>query len=103
MKIKRFNESLEGTYLPTDKILKVTFSGSLEVSLKEIEKTEYFNNYYKGDNRDECIAYGIEEYLKESGRGANHYQYEIYDGSGNLIENEEEFDRQVGNMKKFNL
>jgi hypothetical protein len=103
MKIKRFNESLNKKYNPTDKILKVTFSGSLEVPLKKIEDTEYFGRYYKGDNRSECIAYGIEEWLKESGEGANHYQYEICDGNGNPIENEEEFDKQVERMKKYNI
>ncbi len=103
MKIKRFNESLKSTYLPTDKILKVTFSGSLEVPLKKIEGTEYFNNYYKVFNRSECIAYGIEEWLKDSGEGANHYKYELYDGNGNPIKDEEEFDKQVERMKKYSI
>ena len=110
MKIKRFDESLaisKPKYAPTDKILKVTFNGSLDVPLKKIEDTEYFNKYYNTGsserNRSECITYGIEEWLNESGEGANHYQYELCDGNGNLIENEEEFDKQVERIKKYNL
>ena len=109
MKIKRFNETLNKKYDPTEKILKVTFSGSLDDPLKKIEDTEYFNKYYNTGsassvrNRSECITYGIEEWLNESGEGANHYQYELCDGNGNLIENEEEFDKQVERIKKYNL
>jgi len=104
MKIKRFNESLEGSYNPADKILKVTFDGSFEVSMKRIENTNYYQNYYKvPDDRDSCIHYGIEEYINETGEGANHYSYELYDGLGNLIEDEEEFDDQIENIKKYNV
>ena len=104
MKIKRFNEALEGKYNPSEKILKITFSGTLEVPMKKIEETNYYQSYCKSpEDRDMCVHYGIEEYIHETSDAANFYSYELYDGEGNLIKNEEEFDSHIANIKKYNI
>ena len=53
----------------------------------------------KKSDSDSDITYSIEEYLKTSGQSANFFDWELYDGNGNPIEDEEMFDNTV----KYNI
>lgn len=92
MKIERFNES---RFKPNEKVYRVTFSGQIDVPLSEIEQTDRYQQY-KSD-KDFCVLAGLEEYFYEAGQ--MHFNYELYDGAGNPIEDEEEFDKR----NKYNL
>lgn len=93
MRIQRFNE---GKFDPNEKVYKVTFSGKVDVPLSKIEETERYH-IYKNKDKDFAILAGLEEYFYMS--GDMHFDYKLYDGAGNPIEDEELFDR----TKKYNL
>lgn len=93
MKIQKFNE---GKFDPNEKVYRVTFSGEVDVPLSTIEEMEKYQ-HYEDTNRDFAILAGLEEYFYEQGN--MHFSYELYDGAGNKIEDEELFDR----TKKYNL
>ena len=104
MKIRRFNESnvirkINGLK-PTDKVARLTFSGTLDVPLKEIEKTDYYQSYHndKSDKHSD-VSYALEEYLHTSGESSNFFTWELYDGNDNPIEDEEMFDSSL----KYNI
>ena len=104
MKIRRFNEAnvirkINGLK-PTDKVVRLTFSGTLDVLLEEIEKTNYYINYIGLDeDKDGVISYALEEYLYNSGESSNFYDWKLYDGNGNPIEDEKMFDTSI----KYNV
>lgn len=109
MKIQRFNESLKGNWIATDKILKVSIP-DFEVNISEIEKTsrfqEEFNHVYdkSGDYnraRRNAIYYGIEEWIYTSGDLSMNFQ--LVDGNDNPIPDEKAFDEYVKNIGKYNL
>ena len=93
MKIQRFNEN---KFDPNEKVYKVTFSGEIDVPLSELKQMDKYNEY-KVKDKDFAIFAGLEEYFYEN--GDMHFSYELYDGAGNKIEDEELFD----NTKKYNL
>jgi len=97
MKIKKFNE-IYG-YKPTDKLLKVTISGEFVVPLEEIIATERYKEAIEEWNvpRDQAIHYGLEEYISDGNH--NSIQYDLIDGNGDIIEDEELFD----DKNKYNL
>ena len=104
MKIKRFNESLKGNWKPTDKVLVIT-TEPMEVLIDDIRKTDKFQLYGREDKddpngpddyKDERLFYGIEEWIYTSGNPS--FSYKLYDGLGNIIEDEPLFDK----VKKYN-
>lgn len=107
MKVKRFNESLNSKWNPTDKILKVSIK-DFEVALKDIEKTDAFQREYDrylrtspGANeynaRRNAIYYGIEEWIYCT--GSSDVTFKMVDGNGKQIDDEEMFDKSI----KYNL
>lgn len=92
MKIQRFNES---EFNPKEKVYRVTFSGQVDVPLSVIEQTDRYQQYISDKNFR--VWAGLEEYFYEAGQ--MHFTYELYDGAGNPIEDEEEFDKR----NKYNL
>lgn len=109
MKIERFNEN---TTEATNKMLKVKVSAEFEVSVEDIEKmnnfSRHFYNVYKDnpnlnkyDVRKDAFYYGIEDYIYS--RGNLEISYDLVDGLGNRIEDEEKFDEYQENVKKYNL
>jgi len=105
MKIKRFNESLKGKYYkPTDKVLKVSVE-DFEVLIDEIRDTTKFQEYGKSTGinnwKKEELFYGLEEWIYTAGNPV--FNYQLYDGLGNPIEDEEEFDKQIKDIKKYNI
>lgn len=100
MKIKKFNESNESNWnKPTDKILKGTIN--FEVDTGSIENTGAYQR--EMDSTGDISAarqYGIEEWIYTHGVDM---KFKLYDGLGNIIENEKEFDEKIENAEKFNL
>lgn len=97
MKIKKFNES--NWDKPTDKILKGTIN--FEIDVKSIEGTDaYIREMYSTGDISAARCYGIEEWIYTFGANIN---FKLYDGLGNIIENEKEFDDKIENAEKFNL
>ena len=92
MKIKKFNENFN----PYEKVYKVTFSGEAVVPLSRIKEMDKYHQY-KDSDPDFAILAALEEYFYESGN--MHFDYKLYDGAGNPIEDEEQFD----NLIKYNL
>jgi hypothetical protein len=106
MKINRFNESIK---IATDKILKISIE-DFEVNINEIEKTDRYQKEFdymydkSGDKvraRKRAIYYGIEEWIYREGN--INIKYELVDGLGNTIEDEEKFDEYVKNIGKYNV
>lgn len=93
MRIIRFNEN---KFDSNEKVYKVTFSGEVDIPISKIEETDRYN-IYKDKDKNFAILAGLEEYFYMS--GDMHFDYKLYDGAGNPIENEELFD----NTKKYNL
>lgn len=92
MKIKKFNEK----FSPTEKVYRVTFSGEVDVPLSRIKETEKYWQY-KDSDPDFAIFAALEEYFYNS--GDMHFDYKLYDGAGNPIDDEELFDKTI----KYNL
>ena len=44
MKIRKFNEATE--LKPSDKVVRVTFSVTLDIPLDDIKETDYYNSYH---------------------------------------------------------
>jgi len=110
MKIDRFNENY-GQYKPTDKILKVSVE-DFKVLLKDIENTDAYQNAlehhikeYPKDTieeaRQDSIMYGLEEYVYRSGNAI--FNWKLYDGMDNKIEDEKDFDKYADNVNKYNV
>ena len=104
MKIKKFNETLKGNWISTDKIVKISITD--EIGLKSIMETDaYKRNYdhYFDKNPDanesdaikDSIYYGIEAYVYMYG---SNVKYELVDGEDNPVNLE--VDRDI---EKYNL
>jgi hypothetical protein len=99
MKIERFNENiLSGRWKPTDKVLKVKVNHEFEVLIDDIRDTDKYQQY--GRYEDD-LFYGLEEWLYTSENPR--FDYTLYDGNGNIIEDEDEFDKYIKNVKNYNI
>ena len=103
MKIERFNENvLKRKWKPTDKVLRVTVK-PFEVLIDNIRDTEVYKQYAKNNNdwKKDDLFYGLEWYVYDTGNVS--FEYTLYDGNGNIIEDEKEFDKYVKKIKNYNL
>jgi hypothetical protein len=101
MKIKKFDESLKSKrWKPTDKIIKGNIY--FEVDAKTIEKTDsYIKEIEDSEDIGSARIHGIQEWIYNG--GDTYMSFELVDGLDNPIKDEEEFDKQVEKIKKYNI
>ena len=103
MKIKRFNESLTEKWNPTDKVLKVHMKYDFEINIDTLRKSPSFIEHCKeypgspDDWESEDLEYVIQEWVWLEGEPT--IEYQLYDGLGNKIDDEQKFDT----VNKYNL
>ena len=97
MKIKRFTElnemqtQLIGSVPEGEKILKGTLKVDFEVLKSDILESDYYGRYY-GKNGDDGVFYSLLEYVKNKLVDSGDLEYQLVDGKGNVIEDEDVFD-----------
>ena len=100
MKIKKF-ESYNTNFNKFDsdeKVLKITFDNVIYVKLSDIEETDKYKEFVgEGVDPKHARLYGIEEYCYYT--GVPEFDWELYDGDGNKIEDEDLYDEE----KKFKI
>lgn len=99
--LKTFEKNDGASY---EKMVNIKIKGEINIPFEDIEDTEEYKDAINR-NDEHALYYGVVGYINENPDIVN-YEYDLVDGNGEPIDDEEEFDEKAklyNTGKKYNL